>query len=313
MSSKDHKSDGSAVGLDKGIEKLQNRRDSKEEQRVAGELKGQRVRGWTEKLLTRTMSGVIYVIVIVGCLFWGVLPTAFLLAAMAWLCCSEFFRISRMGGRRPSEMLGLAAALSFPIAALYGPLILLCVLCVLLISVATWYVLNPRANVADVAISVFGPTYTSLPLSCLVLIRASHPDFSGALIALVVIGAVWAEDSFAYLVGSSLGKNKMAPRISPNKSWEGFFGGLIGSILVWVVAAIFNVAGLTVPIAIACGLVEGIVAVFGDLFESRIKRGAGVKDSGNFLPGHGGLLDRTDSLLFGSVVVYFILLFGGIL
>lgn len=313
MSTDKRRSDGSAVGLDKGIERLQSRRDSKEEQRVAGELKGQRVRGWTEKLLTRTMSGVIYVIVIVACIIWGVFPTAGLLAAMAWLCCSEFFRISRMSGRRPSEVLGLTAAAAFPVAALSGPVMMLCVACLLLISAATWYVFNPRMNVADVSVTLFGPVYASLPLSCLVLIRASHADMTGALIALVVIGAVWAEDSFAYLVGSSLGKHKMAPRISPNKSWEGFFGGLVGAILVWVVAALMHVGGLGLPLGLACGFAEGIVSVFGDLFESRIKRGVGVKDSGNILPGHGGLLDRTDSILFGSVVIYFILLFGGIL
>ena len=105
----------------------------------------------------------------------------------------------------------------------------------------------------------------------------------------------------------------MAPRISPNKSWEGFFGGLVGSVAVWAAAACFNLAGITWPVALAAGLIEGVVAVIGDLFESRIKRGVGVKDSGNLIPGHGGLLDRTDSMLFGSVIAYFILVVGGIL
>lgn len=306
-----------AVGLEKGIERLENRRESKEERRVAGELKGQRVRGWTEKLITRTLSGVIYVVVIVGCLVWGIIPTAVLLAAMAWLCCSEFFRITRMAGRRPSEILGLGAALAFPLAAcipgLVGTEMLLCILCILLLAVATWFVFNPRANVADAAVSVFGPVYTSLTLSCLALVRASNPGMQGALIALVTIGSVWVEDSFAYLVGSSIGKHKMAPRTSPNKSWEGFFGGIVGCVAVWCIAAFFGVGGLTMPVAALCGVVEAVVAVLGDLFESRIKRGVGVKDSGNILPGHGGLLDRTDSILFGSVVAYFILQLGGIL
>ena len=303
-----------AVGLDRGIERLESRRDSKEGRRVAGELKGQRARGWTEKLITRALSGVIYVVVIVACIVWGNLPTAALLSAMAWVCCSEFFRIMRMAGRRPSEILGLAAALAFPVAAaLYGPLLVMCLTCVLLLSAATWYVLNPRANVADAAISLFGPVYTSLTLSCLALVRASDPGMGGAIVTLVVIGSVWAEDCLAYLVGSAIGKHKMAPRTSPNKSWEGFVGGLLGSVAVWVVAAVFHVAGLGLPLALACGLAEGVVAVMGDLFESRIKRGVGVKDSGNLLPGHGGLLDRTDSILFGSVVAYFLLMFGGIL
>ncbi len=308
------KEDGSAVGLDKGIEKLQSRRDSKEDRRVAGELKGQRVRGWTEKLLTRTLSGVIYVVVIVGCFIWGTLPTALLLSAMAWLCCSEFFRIARMAGRRPSEILGLACALAFPLAAWWrGAGMILCALCFLLIAAGVWYVLNPRANVGDVAITLFGPVYCSLTLSCLALIRVNDPTIQGSFIALVIIGAIWAEDSCAYLVGSTIGRHKMAPRISPNKSWEGFYGGLIGAVGVWCVGAALHVGGLTFPIAIACGLLEGIAAVMGDLFESRLKRGVGVKDSGNLLPGHGGLLDRTDSLLFGSAVAYVLFVLGGML
>ena len=308
------KDEGSAVGLDKGIQKLQSRRDSKEDRRVAGELKGQRVRGWTEKFLTRTLSGVIYVVVIVGCLLWGTLPTALLLSAMAWLCCSEFFRIARMAGRRPSEILGLACALAFPLAAWWrGTEMILCVLCFLLIGAGVWYVLNPRANVGDVAITLFGPVYCSLTLSCLTPIRVSDPTLAGSFIVLVIIGAIWAEDSCAYLVGSTIGRHKMAPRISPNKSWEGFYGGLVGAVGVWCVGAALHIGGLTFPIAIACGLLEGVAAVMGDLFESRLKRGVGVKDSGNLLPGHGGLLDRTDSLLFGSVVAYVFFVLGGML
>ena len=160
--------------------------------------------------------------------------------------------------------------------------------------------------------SVFGPLYTSVTLSCIALIRTGNDGLEGALITLVVIGSVWAEDSFAYLVGSAIGRHKMAPRTSPNKSWEGFFGGLVGAVVVWCVAAWFGVGGLTLPIGLACGFLEGLVAVMGDLFESRIKRSVGVKDSGNLLPGHGGLLDRTDSMIFGGVVAYFVLLLGGI-
>ena len=302
------------VGLDRGIESLENRRDSKEEKRVAGELKGQRARGWTEKLLTRTLSGVIYVVLILGCLWWGVIPTAVMLAAMAWLCCSELFRIARMAGRMPNEIIGLTAALAFPpVAALLGSSYLYVICGLLVILVAVWYVTSPRANLSDVAVTIFGPIYTSLTLSSLAMIRAHDPGFDGALLALVVMGAIWLEDSAAYLVGSRLGKHKMAPRISPNKSWEGFAGGIMGCVIAWCIGAVLHVCGLTWPLAILCGVVESIIAVFGDLFESRIKRGVGVKDSGSILPGHGGLLDRTDSMLFGGFVCYFLLLLGGIL
>ena len=309
-------SNAAPVGLDKGIERLENRRASKEERRAQGVLKGQRVRGWTEKLLTRTLSGIIYVIVIILCLILGVVPTALLLAAMAWLCCSEFFRICRMAGRRPNEIWGLGVALTYPLlVAFCGERILMALTAMLIISISIWYVFNPRANIADVGVSVFGPVYTSFTLSCIVLVRAATPGIGieNALLSLIVIGAMWAEDSMAYLIGSAFGAHKMAPRISPNKSWEGFFGGLVGCLIIWCVGAAFHVCGLSWPLAIICGLCEGVVSVMGDLFESRVKRGVGVKDSGNLLPGHGGLLDRMDSVLFGGTVAYFILLLGGIL
>jgi len=219
-----------------------------------------------------------------------------------------------MAGRLPNEIGGLTAAFAYPLlTAFFGLRVTMLITCAMILSVAIWYVFNLRVNIGDVAVTLFGPLYTSFMLSFITLLRASNQGLDGALLTLIVIGAIWVEDSLAYLVGSSLGAHKMAPRISPNKSWEGFFGGLLGSVLVWVLGAAFNVGGITWPIAIACGLVEGVVAVFGDLFESRIKRGVGVKDSGNLMPGHGGLLDRTDSLLFGGAVTYAVLLLGGIL
>ena len=292
----EHKS----VGLDRQVDKLEARRAAKEGQRAAGKLAGQRARGATEKLLTRTTSGAIYALLIVACLFIGPFTTTLLVVCMAWLCCSEFFRMTRMGGRMPNEIYGLTAAILFPLAAYFR-------------GVAGLAVALPRAGIGDVAVSVFGPIYTSFAFSAIVLVRVSDKGVHGALLTLGVMLSLWANDAVAYLVGSRIGSHKLAPRISPNKSWEGFWAGLLGSVAVWVVLALAGVANIGVPLAAVIGLVVGIVGVVGDLFESRIKRGVGVKDSGNLIPGHGGLLDRSDSLLFGSIAAYILLLFGGIL
>lgn len=306
--------DARAAGLDRQIKLLEDRRASKEEARAAGNLKGQKARSSAERLLTRTTSGAIYALATLACLFIGPLTTTVLVAAEAWLCCSEFFRISRMGGRMPNEAVGLAAALLFPLAAYAnGLLALTLVIFVLLMACAVWYVLTPRANIADVAVTAFGPIYTSLAFSSIVLIRMGDDGLPGALLALAVMLSIWGNDAMAYFVGSAIGRHKLAPRISPSKSVEGFVGGIVGSVLVWVVVALFLVKDLTVPLAALCGLVVGVAGVFGDLFESRIKRGAGVKDSGNLIPGHGGLLDRSDSMLFGGMAAFFLLRFGGIL
>ena len=127
------------------------------------------------------------------------------------------------------------------------------------------------------------------------------------------MASVWFNDAFAYLVGSAFGKHKMVPAISPKKSWEGFVGGLCGSLLVWCLLLLFPETGITPFVAVFCGLACGVVGVIGDLVESRIKRGAGVKDSGNLIPGHGGLLDRSDSMLFVAIAAYFILTLMGVI
>lgn len=301
-------------GLDRQIVLLEGRRASKEEARAAGDLRGQKARSSAERLLTRTTSGAIYAIVTLACVLCGPLTTTLLVAAEAWLCCSEFFRICRMGGRMPNETLGLVSALLFPAAAYFHGIVACAfVVLLLLVSCACWYVFAPRANVADVAVTAFGPLYTSLAFATLILIRKVDPGMTGALVTFGVMFSVWVNDAFAYFVGSALGAHKLAPRISPNKSVEGFLGGLVGSVLVWVLLAAFVLTDLSLPVAALFGAVVGVVGVVGDLFESRLKRGAGVKDSGNVLPGHGGLLDRSDSMLFGSTAALFLLFLGGVL
>ena len=301
-------------GLDRQIELLEGRRASKEEARAAGGLRGQKARSSAEKLLTRSMSGAIYVVVTLACVLCGPLATSVLIAAEAWLCCSEFFRICRMGGRMPNESLGLVAALLFPAAAyLHGLAACALVVLLLLVACACWYVFTPRANVADVAVTAFGPLYTSLCFVSLILVRKVDTGITGALVTLAIMFSIWANDAFAYFVGSAIGSHKLAPRISPSKSVEGFVGGLVGSVLVWVLIALFVFEDLSVAGAVGLGLAVGAVSVFGDLFESRLKRGVGVKDSGNVLPGHGGLLDRSDSMLFGGTTALFLLYLGGLL
>jgi phosphatidate cytidylyltransferase len=290
----------------------EERRAEKDELRAAGELKGQKARGWTERVLTRTTSGAIYAIAVLACLYLGTVATTLLIAMMAWLCCSEFYRIMRMCGRLPNELIGLAAAAAFPLAAYLGPFYLWIVGFVLLLATAWWYVVALRATISDVAVTVFGPLYTGLLLTGIVLVRKADPTSAGALLTLGVMASIWADDALAYVFGSRFGAHKLAPKISPNKSWEGVVGGLAGSLIIWGIVAFIQVEGVTWPLAVLLALTIGTASVIGDLVESRIKRGAGVKDSGNFMPGHGGLLDRTDSMLFGCMVAFLVLRIGGI-
>jgi phosphatidate cytidylyltransferase len=171
--------------------------------------------------------------------------------------------------------------------------------------------------------SVFAFTYIALPMGMLVQLRQ---QWAGAFYLLYLLLVVWAGDIFAYFVGKSVGRHLMAPRISPKKTWEGAAASLIASVGVgwllfhyalplssWLLRAglierrdgIFGLEQPSMGPIIVLTIVLNIAAQLGDLVESLIKRGAGVKDSGAILPGHGGMLDRIDALLFAAPVLWY--------
>jgi phosphatidate cytidylyltransferase len=229
--------------------------------------------------------------------------TVLVASALSALCAFELFRMLRKDAKLPNEFLGTAVAAAYPLVYAiwhFNGLLSLTVTfaCALLI----WYVFYTPARITDVAITLFGACYTGLMLSSLVMIREILDGFWGGVLVVGVLLSVWANDSFAYLIGSKFGKHPMAPRISPNKSWEGFVAGVIMSVAVWCLFPL--IPGLELPIgwAIVGGLACGWIGILGDLVESRIKRNTGFKDSSNMLPGHGGFLDRCDSLIVVAAV-----------
>lgn len=156
--------------------------------------------------------------------------------------------------------------------------------------------------------SLFGIFYISFSLAMLVGIRMLYGidsegrDDLGKYIALTLIFSIWINDTMAYIVGSFIGKTPFS-KISPKKTWEGTAGGAI--LCVVVMAFIGKALGLGYRDAACIAAIAAVTGTMGDLFESKLKRMAGVKDSGSFMPGHGGFLDRFDSLLFASVAVWF--------
>lgn len=261
----------------------------------------------------RAGAGIVYAALFMGSLALGAIPTAVFIAAMSFLCCVEFYRMVRIDGKVPNEFIGLVAALLFPLSALVDGIWLTVLNFILALALGLWYIQMPRVRLSDVAVTFFGPIYTGYMLSAVVLLRASMPGFEGTIFSIGVCASLWISDSFAYMVGSKFGKHKMAPKISPKKSWEGFFGGLAGSVLTWLVIYVLCPGKIELWFAALCGVIVSIMGVCGDLIESRIKRGVGVKDSGNLIPGHGGMLDRSDSLIFGVITAYLLLHLGGVL
>ncbi|HVK97779.1 MAG TPA: phosphatidate cytidylyltransferase [Flavisolibacter sp.] len=162
--------------------------------------------------------------------------------------------------------------------------------------------------IKNMAQSVFGLLYISVPIGVLVDIRMTTSDlfFWGMdqylFYVFFIILTLWINDTMAYVVGSFIGKRPLSS-ISPKKTWEGTIGGIL--LAVGVMTLIGNSAGIEMIDAIVISAIASISGTYGDLFESRLKRMAGVKDSGQIMPGHGGFLDRFDSLLFAAVFTWF--------
>jgi phosphatidate cytidylyltransferase len=160
-----------------------------------------------------------------------------------------------------------------------------------------------KVILASLSATLFGALYVGFLLGFMLGLRQVEGE--GAQLIFLLCIAIWAGDSAAYYVGSALGKHKLYPRVSPKKTWEGAVAGVAGSVLAAAVAKWTFYAALRWKDVLVLGILLSIVGQLGDLFESLLKRGAGIKDSSNLLPGHGGVLDRLDSLLFNGPVLYY--------
>jgi phosphatidate cytidylyltransferase len=168
---------------------------------------------------------------------------------------------------------------------------------------------RPSATAAF-GVTVLGVVWLGGGLGCLLLLR-DIPEF-GFWTVLTVLFTVFAADTAAYFVGRALGRHRMAPGISPGKSWEGFVAGLLAAMIVAFLLLYWDRDEfLSIPESLVLGAVVALAAVAGDLFESSVKREAGAKDSGRLLGGHGGMLDRLDSLLWAGPAAYAVVLTFG--
>jgi len=174
----------------------------------------------------------------------------------------------------------------------------------ILALLSLWRVGDPTRRLQSLAEGFLGLCYIGYGTGCLWLLRQETAN--GAAWLFLVLAATWAGDSAAYFVGSRFGRRRFAPALSPNKTWAGAVGGLGGSLAGGLLA--LPLFGGAVPLALVAAtcVAVGLAGQLGDLFESLWKRAKGVKDSGTLIPGHGGILDRIDSLLLGIPVGYHI-------
>jgi phosphatidate cytidylyltransferase len=233
----------------------------------------------------------------------GVILVAMLLALHEYLALFEVpisFRIV-------SGLIAAIAALvhqwpQFSFALLIGAMLLL--------TLAVFSRLELPAAFRAVVFGFFGAAYVGGLMGFLIAVRMWNSGVEmGADLLMMLLVIIWAGDSAAYFAGRSFGRNKMSRVISPNKTWEGAVAGFVFGILAAVVCKFTFIRELSLVDAIGLGAIVGISGQIGDLCESIVKRAAKVKDSGEIIPGHGGMLDRVDSLLFGAPAMYYYLSF----
>lgn len=257
----------------------------------------------------RTLSGAVLGIVVVGAVLLGKWATAVILVLIAVGAITELTDLAskRFAGVGDNYLLtlGLAGGWVACVALNPEPLMLLVALMfVPLIFIAEVF-RKSNNTIENGALASMSLLYVALPLALLMLIGTEAGVWRPARV-LMVIFTVWVNDIFAYLVGCSIGKHKMCPSISPKKSWEGFVGGVVSACGFGILMGLWLEGDLLLWGIL--GFVVALSGVAGDLVESVLKRSVGVKDSGNIMPGHGGMLDRFDALFISAPIAFFAIL-----
>jgi len=264
-------------------------------------------------LMVRILSGAIFIAVVLVALYVGTYGAYVLAIVLAGLALWEFRGLSdAMGSRAPSWLL-------FPLGAFFvfsGTVLkqidLAVVLSLALVGGLAAFLVVPgrRQGLGRWAMGLAGALYIGMPFNYYLLLYTSRPH--GLVWSAFTIFAVIASDAAALLVGSRLGKHPFFAGISPHKTLEGAIAGVVAAVVVMLVG-VSLVLGISPIHAIVIGFLVGTTAELGDLVESQMKRIAEVKDSSHLIPGHGGVLDRLDSILFPPILVYFYVTMFGLL
>ncbi len=262
-----------------------------------------------KNLLVRSLSGAVLAAVIIGAIVWSPWSLSALLLLLTAGGMHEFYALAEKRGTRPQRIAGMVVGLvfcllhcsnllgeGFGMRAFFGG-ILLFVLAVPVMLICELYRKNADP-LAAVGATSLGVCYVALPLTCLCYVYEWGGGY-GMLLCYIFI--IWANDVCAYLVGMTLGRHPLFPRLSPKKSWEGFAGGIAGAMAVGFAAACWR--GESTAYWLGLAAIASATGVLGDLAESMFKRAADVKDSGHLIPGHGGVLDRFDAVLLSAPFV----------
>lgn len=258
-------------------------------------------------LRQRIISAVVAIPIIFAAIWFGDPWLSIVVALFVALGAFEFYRLGNSAGWQPFIIIGIILALLFILNTHSDdekttPLLITGAVLIPLIRII-WRYDGQKAFVNWIW-TVAGIFYVGWMMSHILLLR--DLEYDGRDWVILAIFATFASDTSAYFTGRSLGKHKMAPAISPGKTWEGAIGGLLGAAIATVLLAIItDIDDIGYIKIIPLGFLISIFAQIGDLTESALKRNASAKDAGSLIPGHGGVLDRLDSLIFTVVLVYY--------
>lgn len=256
-------------------------------------------------------SGVLLGIAALICFAAGTVASMVIVCIVVLLATAEAYAAFRRAQYHPATLLGLVAVLSLLVETYNKGVAALPLVLVLLVAGSfIWYLarVEPAAEpVSGISSTVFVFVWVGAfgSFAALLLNPNLFPNRHGIAFILAAVIVTVADDVASLLVGSAMGRHPLAPSISPNKSWEGLIGGAVAAIVVSVVVVHF-IHPWTISKAAVYGVVVAVVAPLGDLSQSMIKRHLGLKDMGRLLPGHGGVLDRVDGLLFVIPATYFV-------
>ena len=263
-------------------------------------------------LISRSLTGLVFIAAIIGSILFSRVIFAILFLGVALVALNEFFSLLNAGKKIKVQVVtgSLALVLLYSSIALVAldyagkQMLLLNLLIPVFIFIRELYQKN-ETPLQNIAMTLLGLIYIGLPLAILNMFFSTGPSSSeyhqGVLLGFFII--IWTYDSFAYLTGILLGKHRLFPRISPKKSWEGTIGGFIFGLLASFILSKFFIEFDLINWLIIAAIIM-IFGTFGDLSESMLKRSLNIKDSGNILPGHGGLLDRFDAVLLATPAVF---------
>ncbi len=259
-------------------------------------------------LLTRIITSLVGAPILLYLIYRGGVSILGVTVILTLIGLHELFAMAGALGVRAWRISGYVAALSLTVGAFvhHGedlPLVLV----LWLMYCLTYFVFKyPNVSLAELAFNFLAISYVGFLFAHIVLLRNLS---QGMYLTFLTVGVTWATDIGAFFSGKTLGKHKLAPQISPNKTVEGAVGGLLFAVLTAVIIGYLAPnQSLTVTFMGVLGLAVGFTGQIGDLVESAIKRFAGIKDSGKIIPGHGGVLDRFDSILFTIPIAYYLFL-----